>query len=173
MENTSTPADNGRLAGTHVRYGPTGRAQKIKTGGAQWSDEAEELFLDVLAASCNIKMAAEATGFHTQTAYRLRRLRPDFAARWKEALDQGYIRLEMALVEAACDSIDNVEFDVDRPIPKMTVDQAMGVLRAHKNEVMGDGKRPSGNQARRRSLDEVRDSIRKKIKAIEAARGEK
>lgn len=171
MENTSMPDQTGRVAGSHVRYGPTGRAQRIKTGGAQWSDEAEELFLDVLAASCNVQMAAEATGFASQTAYRMRRLRPDFAARWQQALEQGYIRLEMALIEAACDTIADVEFGTDRPIPKMTVDQAMGVLRAHKNEVKGDGQRVPGNHARRRSLDEVRDSIRKKISAIKAARG--
>jgi hypothetical protein len=170
MENTSSPDQQGRVAGSHVRYGPTGHAQRIKTGGAQWSDEAEELFLDVLASSCNVTMAAEATGFHTQTAYRMRRLRPDFAARWKEALIQGYIRLEFALVQAACDSVANVEFDSERPIPKMTVDQAMGVLRAHKGEVMGDGKRGPGNRSPHRSLDEVKASITKKIAAIEAAR---
>jgi hypothetical protein len=170
MENTASPDQQGRVAGSHVRYGPTGRAQRIKTGGAQWSDEAEELFLDVLASSCNVKMAAEATGFHTQTAYRMRRLRPDFAARWQEALSQGYIRLEFALVEAACDSMADAEFDAERPIPKMTVDQAMGVLRAHKGEVMGDGRKIPGRHARRRSFEEVRDSIIKKIEAIERAR---
>jgi hypothetical protein len=169
MKNTSASDQQGRVAGSHVRYGPTGRAQRIKTGGAQWSDEAEELFLDVLAASCNVTMAAEATGFHTQTAYRMRRLRPDFAARWKEALIQGYIRLEFALVEAACDTLANVEFGTDRPIPKMTVDQAMGVLRAHKSEVTGDGRKIPGRHARRRSFEEVRDSIIKKIEAIERA----
>jgi hypothetical protein len=147
MENTSSPDHEGRVAGSHVRYGPTGHAQRIKTGGAQWSDEAEELFLDVLASSCNVTMAAEATGFHTQTAYRMRRLRPDFAARWAQALEQGYIRLEFALVQAACDSVADVEFDSERPIPKMTVDQAMGVLRAHKGEVMGDGRKIPGRHA--------------------------
>lgn len=170
MENTSTPGQKGRVTGTHVRYGPTGRAQCVKTGGAQWSDEAEELFLDVLASSCNVKMAAEATGFHTQTAYRMRRLRPDFAARWQQALEQGYVRLEFALVEAACDSLADADFDAERPIPKMTIDQIMGVLRAHKGEVFGNGRKIPGKHARRRSFEEVRDSIIKKIEAIERAR---
>jgi hypothetical protein len=172
MEDTSSPGQQGRVAGSHVRYGPTGRAQRIKTGGAQWSDEAEELVFDVLAASCNVRMAAEATGFTTPTVYWHRRRRPEFAARWKEALEQGYARLEMALVEAACDTLDGVEFDSERPIPKMTIEQAMNVLRAHRNAVEGDGKSGPGRHARRRSFEEVRDSIIKKIEAIELARGQ-
>jgi hypothetical protein len=170
MENTSAPGQKGRVAGSQVRYGPKGRAQRIKTGGAQWSEEAEELFFDVLAASCNVLMAAQATGFTAATVYWHRRRRPEFAARWKEALEQGYARLEMALVEAACDTLDSAEFDADRPIPKMTVEQAMNVLRAHRNAVEGDGKRGPGRYARRRTFEEVRDSIVKKIEAIERAR---
>lgn len=170
MKAKSTPACKGRVTGTRVRYGENGRAKRIKTGGAQWSDEAETLFFDVLAASCNVRMATAETGFTTPTVYRQRRLRPEFAALWQGALEQGYARLEMALVEAACDTLDGVEFDAERPIPKMTVEQAMNVLRAHRNAVEGNGKRGPGRHARRRSFDEVRDSIAKKVAAIKAAR---
>ncbi len=170
MKPKSTPACKGRVTGSRVRYGENGRAKRIKTGGAQWSNEAEELFFDVLAASCNVRMATAETGFTTPTVYRQRRMRPEFAMRWKEALEQGYARLEMALVEAACDTIEGVAFDADRPIPKMTVEQAMNVLRAHRNAVEGDGRRGPGRHVRRRSFDEVRKNVAKKIAAIEAAR---
>jgi hypothetical protein len=172
MKDTSPPASNGRVKGSRVRYGENGRAKRIKTGGAQWSEEAEELFFDVLAASCNVRMATAETGFTTPTVYRQRRLRPEFAARWGAALEQGYARLEMALVEAACDTLEGVEFDSERPIPKMTVEQAMNVLRAHRNAVEGDGKSGPGRYSRRRSFKEVRDSIIKKIEAIERARNQ-
>jgi hypothetical protein len=131
-------------AGEFTRYGPTGRAQRIKTGGAQWSDEAEELFLDVLASCGNVRFAARATGFTTFTAYRQRRMRADFAEKWRAAVDQGYVRLELALLEAANDTMAGKEFDADRPIPKMTVEQAMNVLRAHCGEVKGGGGRGLG-----------------------------
>jgi len=151
--------------GEFVRRGTNG-AQRIRTGGAFWSEEAEEAFFDHLAASCNVTTSAEAVGFTTPTLYRQRRLRADFAARWQAALAQGYARLEMALVLAANDSLDDVAFDAERPIPKMTVDQAMNVLRAHRHTVAGDGRRGPGNPARRRSLDEVRASIARKVEAI-------
>ncbi|MEK6638869.1 MAG: hypothetical protein AABY88_12390 [Pseudomonadota bacterium] len=158
------------VAGSRVRYGVKARAQKVKTGGAQWSDEAELLFFDMLAASGNVRMAAAEVGFTTFTVYRQRRMRPDFAARWEVALAQGYARLEMALVAAANDSLDAVEFDADRPIPKMSVEQAINVLRAHRWTVKGDGERGPGRFVRRRSLAEVQSSIIKKIEAIENAR---
>ena len=87
--------------GSRVRIRPTGREQQVRSGGWQWSDEAEEIFLDSLAASCNVSLSADAAGFSTPTVYRQRRLRPDFAGKWQAALAQGYARLEATLIEAA------------------------------------------------------------------------
>lgn len=157
-------------AGSRVRYDQSGRAKRVKTGGYQWSEEAEEAFFDHLAASCNVRASAEAVGFTADTVYRQRRMRPEFAQRWQAALEQGYARLEMALVEAANDTLEDVEFDAERPIPKMTVEQAMNVLRAHRNEVRGDGRRGPGRHAHPPTLEEVRASIEKKVRAIKAAR---
>lgn len=157
--------------GSIVRYGTARRAKRVRTTGWQWSEEAEQIFFDVLASSANVLMAAEEAGFSTPTVYRQRQLRPEFAARWQSALEQGYARLEMALVEAACDSLTDTAFGTDRPIPKMSVDQASNVLRAHRHAVEGGGRRGPGGCARRRSFEEVRDSIAKKIAAIEASRG--
>ncbi len=170
MDGKKVPARLRGVSGSQVRYGVKGRAQKVKTGGAQWSDEAEALFFDILAASCNVRLAAAEVGFSTFTVYRQRRMRPEFAEHWQAALTQGYARLEMALLEAANDSLEGIQFDADRPIPKMTVEQAMNVLRAHRNTVYGDGKRGPGRYAHRRSLSEVQGSILKKIAAIDNAR---
>ena len=51
----------GRAAtkGSRVRVGPTGRQQRVRSGGWQWSDEAEDLFVDTLAASCDPVVVAE------------------------------------------------------------------------------------------------------------------
>ena len=156
-------------AGSRVRYGPTGRAQRIKTGGYQWSDEAEEAFFDHLGATCNVCASAEAVGFTTFTVYRQRRLRPEFAARWQAVLEQGYAALEMALVQAALDSLDGVEFYGDRPIPKMTVEQAMNLLKLHRAEARGEqGGRP-GRRPVPRGIEFYRESIRKKVAAIRRA----
>ncbi|MGE0180561.1 MAG: hypothetical protein AB7O91_12170 [Sphingomonas sp.] len=152
-----------------MRHGPTGRAQRISTGGHQWSDEAEEIFFDRLNATCNVRASAAAAGFTTFTVYRQKRLRPEFAEKWRAALTQGYDAIEMALVRTALDSLDDAAFDGDRPIPKMTVEQAMNVLRAHRGEVRGIGRGP-GRHARPPTLDEVRASILRKVEAIKRTR---
>lgn len=155
---------------TQLRYGPTGKPQHVKSRGYHWCEGAEEEFFDILAASCNVTLACEEVGFATPTVYRFRRLRPEFAARWDAALNQGYARLEMELLRAANDSLDDKPFDESRPIPKMTVDQAMNVLRAHRNSVDGNRRAGPGKRLRPRTLDEVKDSIRKKVSAIKTVR---
>ncbi len=155
------------IKGSRVRIGPTGREQRVRTSGWQWSDEAEIIFLDALAATSNVSLAADAAGFSTPTVYRQRRLRPDFEGKWKAALSQGYARLEATLIEAANDSMTLADYDATRPIPRMTVEQAMNLLRAHRNEMAGNGKGSPGRQARRRDIEEVRASILGKIAAIE------
>jgi hypothetical protein len=160
---------NGGPAGSRVRrYSKTGRAMRVETGGRQWSDEAETLFFDHLAASCNVTTSAAAAGFAHTTVYRYRLTRPEFAARWQAALCQGYARLELALLNAALETVGDVDvaasFDADRPIPKMSVDQAMDLLRRH-HRIAG-GVPVVGERARRRSLEEVRASILRKVEAI-------
>lgn len=174
MTRSTTPSGRTRPsgpAGTRMRYGENGRGKLISTGGAQWSDEAEEQFFNALAASCNVKRSAEQVGFSVYTVYYQRRTRPEFAARWQAALDQGYARIEMALVEAAADTLDGVAFDPERPIPRMTIDQAMRLIDRYGRLNRGESRGP-GRPPRRRTLDEVRASIIRKLEAIENARGQ-
>ena len=151
-------------AGSTVRYWRDGRAKRVRCF-TQWSEEVEELFLDVLAATCNVTIAAEQAQVGYTSVYRQRRLRADFAAKWQAALAQGYARLEMALVEAAVDSLKGVEFDADRPIPKMSAETALKVLQLHRAAVTGQGK-SSGWKAPPRSVEHYRASIMRKIEAI-------
>lgn len=160
----------GAPKGSRVRVGPTGQTQRVRTAGWQWSDEAEAIFFEALAASCNVTLAASEAGFSTPTVYRLRQKSPEFAERWQAALEHGYARLELEVLGVAVDSLTDAAFDNNRPIPRMTIDQVMNVLRAHRNEVRGDGKAGPGRTAPQRKLHEVRASIIRKIEAIE--RGE-
>ena len=154
-------------AGSIVRDGPRGCAQRVRTSGWQWSEEAEEIFFGALAASANVSLAAAEAGFSTPTVYRLKARRADFAEKWRAALVHGFDRLETELLHAAIDSVAEVEFDTERPIPKMTVDQAMSILNAHRKEVRGVGANGPGQGPVRRSLAEVQGSILRKIEAIE------
>lgn len=138
----------------------------MKTGGAQWSDEAEEAFFDQLGATCNVRASAAAVGFTTFTVYRQRRLRPEFRARWQAVLEQGYARLEMDMVQAALDTFEGEDFGADRPIPRMTVDQAMNLLKLHRAEARGEQRGRPGRRAVPRGIEYYRESIRRKVEAI-------
>ncbi len=157
-------------AGSRVRCGPTGRPQLVKTGGYQWSDEAEEAFFDHLGATCNVRASAAAVGFTTFTVYRQRRLRPEFRARWQAVLEQGYAALEMAMVQAALDTFDGADFADDRPIPRMTVEQALNLLKLHRAEARGEeGGRP-GRRPIPRGIEYYRESIQRKVEVIRRLR---
>lgn len=162
--------------GRAERHGPAGHIarlsgkdgpQIVKSGGKRWTDEAEALFLDHLAATCNVTLSAAEAGFSKEAIYKRRRSDPSFAERWQAALDQGYARIEMMLVKAATDTLAGVALDPETPIPPMTVKEAINILQLHRASVRGGDARRAGWQARPRSLDEVRDSILRKLAAIE------
>ena len=157
-----------KAAGTIVRATRWGPAQQVRCH-AQWCDENEEKFLDCLAASCNVTMACEEAGVAHTTVYRQRRKRADFALKWQAALEQGYARLEMQLVEAASRSLSAEPYPVDHPIPRMSADTVIRVLLMHRASVTGQGKRP-GWKAPPKRLEEVQDSILRKIEAIRRGR---
>jgi hypothetical protein len=160
----------GGPAGSRLRYGPTGRAQRVKTGGHQWSDEAEEAFLAHLAETCNVRASVAAVGFTHFTVYRHKKLRPEFAAKWQAVLAHNYDRLEMELVRAAIDSLDGeARFDAERPLARMTIEQAMNLLKLHRAEASGaSGGRP-GRRPMPRGIEHYRESIRRKVEAIRRA----
>jgi hypothetical protein len=111
-----------------VRNGKDGQ-QIIAARGHRWTDEDEAVFLDCLAATCNVTLAAEKAGFSTEAIYRRRRRDPGFAERWQAALAQGYARIEIALVRRAADTLEGVAPDPDVPLATLTVRDAVAILR--------------------------------------------
>lgn len=152
-------------AGTRAVLGGKDGPQVIRSKGDRWTEEAEAAFLDQLAASCNVLAACEAAGFCNTTVYKRRREDAGFARRWQAALEQGYVRIEMALVRRAADALEGLAPDPDTPIPTMTVEQAIKVLDRHRAAVKGET-RSKRNWTRPRTLDEVSDSILRKLEAI-------
>lgn len=156
-------------AGAGVRAAGKNGPQVIKTDGKHWTDEAEAAFLDQLAASCNVRTAAESIGYTTATLYWRRRRDSAFAERWQAALEQGYVRLEALLLERAEDALSGRMPDPTIPIPAMTVKEAMELLRMHYAAARGRAPRTPGRPARQRSWEEVQASILAKLSAISAA----
>ena len=168
MEKASEKARAAGPEGTSLRAGGKDGPQLVASTGKRWTDEAEEIFLDRLAASCNVTLAAKAAGFSREAIYRRRRMDPGFAERWQAALAQSYARIELALAKRAEDALAGFAPDPDTPIPVMSVADAIAVLKLHHASVHGgEGSRP-GWPARPRSLEEVGESILRKMDAIEA-----
>ena len=156
----------GSIARASGKDGP----QIVHSCGHRWTDEAEAIFLDALAASNNATWAAAQTGFSTVTIYKWARRDPGFAERMAAARALGYARVDELLARAAEDFLAGREPDPDSPFPEMTIEHAIAILRLHRASQTGEGKRPAW-PARPRSLDEQRESILRKLSAIARKRG--
>lgn len=173
MPSKRQPTKRPAPAGTILRASHKDGPQIIRNTGKRWTDKAENIFLDELGASCNVTHAAAACGFSRFILYKRRREDPAFAARWQAAKEQGYVRLEMLLVQRAIEGLEGHLPDPDTPFPDMTVKDAIAILQLHRAAVTGGGGRHPGWRARPRSLEEMRASILTKLEAIEAARARK
>jgi hypothetical protein len=162
-----------RTQGTMLYQGGRYGIQVVRTKGGRWSDQAETIFLDHLAATCNVELSAKACGFSPQTVYRRRRTDANFQRCWDEALKQGYAALEALLVRRAIEAFEGFAPDPSAAtrIPEMTVREALILLGHHRRNVEG-GPRSRRQWARPRSLDEMRDSILAKLEAIAPTAGE-
>lgn len=157
-------------AGSVARASGKDGPQIVQSGGKRWTDEAEEIFLDHLGATCNYTLSAKRTGFSRQAIYQRRRRDAGFAERCQAAIAQGVARIDALLVEGAEAMLEGRAPDPASPIAAMTVQDAIAILKLHRPSVTGEGRRP-GWRGRPRSLDEVKESILRKLAAIERHRG--
>jgi hypothetical protein len=122
-------ADTTGPQGTQLHLGRRG-PQLVTTRGHRWSDEAETLFLDHLAATANVSASAKACAFSTHALYARRRKDPAFMQRWDVALAQGYAHVE---------ALEGFAPDPDTPIiiRDMTVKDALSLLGHHRRAIEG------------------------------------
>jgi hypothetical protein len=106
---------------------------------------ARQAFLAALSATANVRLSARAAGFAHSSFYRLRDFDAGFAREMRLALQLGYERIEMALLEsmepASCRD-DAWRNNDPPPIPPMNVAQALQLLYLHQKEARLWGSRP-------------------------------
>jgi hypothetical protein len=157
-----------------VRGSRDRRVQIARARLSQFSPRVEDRFLAALAATCNVKAALAEAGMSKGAAYTHRKRWPAFAARWDAAVETGYARIEIGLLEQAGNLFSSAELpdDIlpDAPMAEMTVDQAMQLLHMHKNQVHGIGRAPGKWPQPPRPVEYYRASIMRKIEAITRAR---
>lgn len=124
------------------------------------SQRKRDEFIRHLSETCNVTLSAKRTGVAFSTFYKIRQRDAAFAAAWQRALDDGYQRLEMGLLNAALEVVegkqpDECEGAESRVVAPMTMDQALRVLGRHEDSVrggtpralrMGKGKMPTSEE---------------------------
>ncbi len=138
------------------------------------SDGQWQVFLEALAESCNVRTSAAAAGLAASAAYKRRGRDPAFAEAWQVALESGYARLEMALVERAIQTIEAAHDDNPDAMPvvgAMTVAQAIDLMNKHRASIEGGrAKRVRLNRHTRPSAEETDAEILRRIAIIEQQR---
>ncbi|MFL6843667.1 MAG: hypothetical protein ACJ8ER_02160 [Allosphingosinicella sp.] len=152
-----------------VRGSNRRRAQIARAQARQWTTRCEDRFLQVLAATCNVKAAYEAVGKSKGSAYTHRRRWPAFAARWKAAEEMGAIRVELALVEHAGNPFSTLGQPLLVEMPAMRIDDMMIALWLHQYQTARLGRRP-GRTAQAMEFGEACRKVLKCIEAVERGR---
>ena len=116
----------------------TGDARSVRPGAAQMTQ-----FLESLAESSNVAASARAAGVTGNAMYRERRRNEGFAARWHEALCEGFARLEAELLSEALVAPSGNVKDATLKSRAQKYRLGLALLAAHRAAVRG-AKLPGG-----------------------------
>lgn len=139
------------------------RVAKVRTRRKLFSDRQKRVFLEELAATCNVTHSAKVAGVVVGTPYNHRMRDPAFRAAWEAALEQGYAKLEAEMLARATRTI---AFDGDRPREgEIDWDKGMDLLRMHRAQAkrIGEGAPPKFEPI---PVEEARAMLIKKLRAI-------
>jgi len=126
------------------RIGKAGDGDTSKAPARARPDRAQmDVFLEALAESSNVAASARKAGIGSDAMYRERRRKSGFAARWHEALCEGFARLEAELLaEALIPPTGNVK-DATLKSRAQKYRLGLSLLAAHRAAVRG-AKLPGG-----------------------------
>lgn len=136
-----------------------------------WTKGNRAVFLDHLAASCNVRRSCAAAGVSTQALYKLRRRDPEFRIQWQEALEAGYQMLETLVLERA-QGLHKQDMPVgETPTPdpsEIDIQLAVHLLNSHRKAVKGGGAavRTGGFAPGYASREETDAAILKQLKIL-------
>jgi hypothetical protein len=139
---------------TEIKGGNNRRIQKRKAPRGFFTQDRRQVFLDHLAACCNVTAAAAAAGVGVTTVYEARRRDPAFAQAWDEAIEAGYATLEALLIERAAKGGHYVPGDTPVPGPE-TIDTWLALDLLRLRGAAKKARRPVGAPLRRASEKET------------------
>lgn len=127
-------------------------------------------FLDALAYTCNVSLAAEYAGVDHATPYYHRARDPVFAQQWRDALAAGYDRIEELVLQHGgagrpLDPADPGAVD-DSAMPPFDFDRALRVLGEYRRTRAGEPSRRDGFRGITATREETNAAL---LKAIASA----
>lgn len=165
-----------------IRAGKNRMLMKAEPSGQEVPQEQIDDFFARLAECCNVTRAARRAGVSRTTMYRMRSRDSAFAAAWQEAIEAGYERLELGLIEAALARVERTGDDGEpeaegdgaakRVVEALSMDQAIHLLGRYRATV-GSGKRQSIKRGARRvpTSEETDEAILKRLAILRRQRG--
>lgn len=147
------------------------RLQKRRKRHNLFGKRRRAIFLEHLAATCNVQASAAAAGVAVSTVYANRMRDADFRADWQAALEQGYARLEAALIERAMRG-ERREIKGDRIVEgpdspaEIDWEKGMELLRHHQRGLMGTARHNPAHMPKRAPIDRVTEKLVRKLRAL-------
>ena len=142
--------------------GGSGGGKRIQIARArlkQWTPRVERRFLTALLATCNVKAAAAEVGMTPASAYAHRGRWPGFAELWDAAIAEGFVRIDVALLQNALNLFSEGELPPETALRGMDVAQAIHLIHMHKHGVLGLGKAPGVRWRRPKTLAELKPGM--------------
>ena len=121
-----------------VLGGYCGKPQQRTGRPSDWSQEKADKFIQVLADSCNVSLAARAIKRSIGNVYLQRSKDAEFRASWDQALSIGYARLEMMMLERALHGVEKLivlKSGETKVMREYSDRVALSLLRLHRENV--------------------------------------
>lgn len=165
------PAEMAEIGELRVCHNKREGSQKVRVGDGRWTQEAEDSFLEWLAAGHGIRRSAERAGFSYNAVWARRRLHADFAERWDQAKAQGSERNDFLLLDSVQWTLDPEAVEAAEQLPRPTIAEAIRIQRMFRaGGQSGGGGGPHRRRGRgppEKTFEQSMKSILDKIEAIE------
>lgn len=130
----------------------------------RWTEAKEVRFLNTLASTANVTLAAAEAGVSTRACYWQRARRAGFARAWDAALDQGVTTIEMQLISDATKALGQDDVFDTEPRPIFAYADIISLLAQHKRRMAGPV-RQGGHPRREPDIEEVKAVLLRKVRA--------
>jgi hypothetical protein len=158
--------------GGRVTGGNRRRVQVREAPRGSFGETERQVFLDHLAACCNVTAAAAAAGAGVSTVYDARRRDPAFAQAWDEAIETGYVTLEALLLQRAAMGGGYAPGKTKVPGPE-TIDTWLALDLLRLSRAPRRPPRTSGRPPRRADEKALAEAICAKLDVLEKRRARK